>query len=597
MNVSSLVVALLLTFVLLTDAKAAAPRGSEIPNQDVKRVLAAEAEHDAATLNRRTELQPTLHPKTASDAEWWHAGFVKFGNAWVHAETAYKQVNSTLLNEYRALRDAAPKTAEGQVKLANWCQEHKLGDQERAHLLQVIVLSNSDAERAHTFRRMGYRKVGLNWVSPTELQEAQAKQKQDQERLREWQQTFERIVRNWSANPKQHKQALDELKTIDKPSAIPALLAASTTNETLALAICQQLDKMPTFEASQALATIAVHSDWPAVRQAATESLKGRRIDDFGPVLLGALRTHLSVTNQNNGFGFVARRLIFREEADRYVSIDLQFLPRPELAVIIPRILLPTNLLRMMATPEIARPLNRARIDNERFIGDADHVLQTRIDEENDRTEEYNERASATLAAVTGQEPSSNPHYWWAWWYLHSGTQRAPKQCVTELKTALLPAMVPVLYSSCLVAGTPIMTDTGFRGVEQIQVGDRVLSKNPETGELDFKPVIHTTGRDPVRVVRFNVGETTIVASEGHHFWVSGNGWTRVRDIKSGTPIHTTTGMSRAELIESEADRQLVYNLIVDDFHTYFVGKDLILSHDVSQPSPTNVKVPGLDAQ
>lgn len=36
------------------------------------------------------------------------------------------------------------------------------------------------------------------------------------------------------------------------------------------------------------------------------------------------------------------------------------------------------------------------------------------------------------------------------------------------------------------------------------------------------------------------------------------------------------------------------YNLVVADFHTYFVGKSGILSHDVLPPKPTNKLVPGL---
>ena len=36
------------------------------------------------------------------------------------------------------------------------------------------------------------------------------------------------------------------------------------------------------------------------------------------------------------------------------------------------------------------------------------------------------------------------------------------------------------------------------------------------------------------------------------------------------------------------------YNLVVADYHTYFVGKTGILSHDVLTPRGTNCLVPGL---
>ena len=57
----------------------------------------------------------------------------------------------------------------------------------------------------------------------------------------------------------------------------------------------------------------------------------------------------------------------------------------------------------------------------------------------------------------------------------------------------------------------------------------------------------------------------------------------------------TATGMSRIESAALESQPAPVYNLVVADFHTYFVGPGMILSHDVTQPAPTNVKVPGLE--
>jgi hypothetical protein len=37
-----------------------------------------------------------------------------------------------------------------------------------------------------------------------------------------------------------------------------------------------------------------------------------------------------------------------------------------------------------------------------------------------------------------------------------------------------------------------------------------------------------------------------------------------------------------------------VYNLVVADFHTYFVGQTKLLSHDVTPREPTLARVPGL---
>jgi len=146
---------------------------------------------------------------------------------------------------------------------------------------------------------------------------------------------------------------------------------------------------------------------------------------------------------------------------------------------------------------------------------------------------------------------------------------------------------------SCLVAGTPIWTEHGLVVVEQIQPGDRVLSKNIDTGELAYKVVLHTTVRESSPITKFTISDETIQATAGHHFWVSGRGWTKTRELAAEQPLHTPTGVIRVASTE-RAEPVPTYNLVVADFHTYFVGKSAILSHDVLPPKPTNKVVPGL---
>jgi len=129
--------------------------------------------------------------------------------------------------------------------------------------------------------------------------------------------------------------------------------------------------------------------------------------------------------------------------------------------------------------------------------------------------------------------------------------------------------------------------------IEKIEPGDRVLAKEVGSGELAYKVVLQTTDRDPTPLQNFTVANETIVASHGHHFWVSGEGWTKTRELIPDHPLHTATGMQRIQKKEDPGRVERVYNLVVADFHTYFVGKTMVLSHDVTTPRLTNVKVPG----
>jgi len=53
----------------------------------------------------------------------------------------------------------------------------------------------------------------------------------------------------------------------------------------------------------------------------------------------------------------------------------------------------------------------------------------------------------------------------------------------------------------CFVAGTPVLTLGGLRPVEQIKEGDWVWSRNDETGEWDWRPVVRTFTTHPDTLV------------------------------------------------------------------------------------------------
>ncbi|MDO9569180.1 MAG: polymorphic toxin-type HINT domain-containing protein [Hydrogenophaga sp.] len=101
----------------------------------------------------------------------------------------------------------------------------------------------------------------------------------------------------------------------------------------------------------------------------------------------------------------------------------------------------------------------------------------------------------------------------------------------------------------CFVAGTLVHTREGLKPIEQIQVGDWVLSK-PEFGEGEqaYKLVTKTVSFDEKEVWTIAISEkdvtdpsvetfyhskecTRIVATPNHPFWVVGKGWTALRDV------------------------------------------------------------------
>jgi hypothetical protein len=110
---------------------------------------------------------------------------------------------------------------------------------------------------------------------------------------------------------------------------------------------------------------------------------------------------------------------------------------------------------------------------------------------------------------------------------------------------------------------------------------------------LAYKPVLQTTVRPPKELTTLRFGDETIVCTGGHRFWSSGSGWVKARDLEPQTLLHTVTGNTPVWSAKKGSTAE-TYNLVVADFHTYFVGKTGVLCQDLLIPHATNSVVPGL---
>ena len=96
------------------------------------------------------------------------------------------------------------------------------------------------------------------------------------------------------------------------------------------------------------------------------------------------------------------------------------------------------------------------------------------------------------------------------------------------------------------IAGTLVHTKEGLKPIEQIQVGDWVLSKPENGGEQAYKRVLKTFAHEPQRIVdllyvlpgqdRAAPGYPThlmrISVTRNHPFWTKERGWTAVSELQ-----------------------------------------------------------------
>jgi hypothetical protein len=131
-----------------------------------------------------------------------------------------------------------------------------------------------------------------------------------------------------------------------------------------------------------------------------------------------------------------------------------------------------------------------------------------------------------------------------------------------------------VFQKYCFGAGTPLLTPSGSRMIEEFRRGDLVLSRNEwdPSGPVEAKMVEEVfTGTSGV--VDLHVGGEVIRTTAEHLFWVRGRGWTAVGDFEPGYELVGHDGQrSRVERITKVDQVVAVYNLRIADHHTYFVG-------------------------
>ena len=145
---------------------------------------------------------------------------------------------------------------------------------------------------------------------------------------------------------------------------------------------------------------------------------------------------------------------------------------------------------------------------------------------------------------------------------------------------------------NCFVAGTPVqMADGTTRPIEKVQVGDWVKSRNPQTGKVEAKRVDRVYVRVAPQVLTLTFTDAAAHQTEAftctpeHPFLVDGKGFVKAEDLGIGTSLVTRagpaltlsavargTGLTAGDKPGVKAGGFLVYNLRVEDDHSYFVG-------------------------
>lgn len=550
---------------------------------------------------RRDQL---LAAAVAADADFaparWAQGQVQSGEGWIAArEQAELLQSDQKLEAYRARREEASDTVEDQWELAQWCLSRGLQDQAKAHFNQILVL---DPNHLPTREALGHRRINNRWVTPEMLVDATERATADAIDYQEFRARVERLAERLSHERESVRQvAREELTALQDPrSAVAMEFILGGYSEPAALAMVSVVGQWHELRATEALARQAIVSPWASVRAEAAKSLVGRPLIDFVPSLLAEYQTPVSVQIQAAPIG--QNRLLYREVLVSENQEQCNCVVRD------------TALQRLSAAGGNGQAtLN----DMMRDMRIESRQTNAQANQANEFVNARNSLITQALNIATERNLENDPRTWWSWWNEQNGIQVSGKQVAFDyqLDTATYvdaqstsgppssgqqtpssgsrSSAVPI-QGECFAAGTQVLTDRGMIAIETVEVGDRVLAKEIETGALEFRPVLRCTVREPSELFEIRVGEEWIRCSGGHPFWVSGSGWVLAKELQTGMMLHGQNG-ELPILDIRRGDFEETYNLVVDGYATYFAGENQVLVHDFTNRRPSRELVPGLN--
>jgi hypothetical protein len=178
------------------------------------------------------------------------------------------------------------------------------------------------------------------------------------------------------------------------------------------------------------------------------------------------------------------------------------------------------------------------------------------------------------------------------------------------LRETNIDAVRAVGSCKCFVAGTKVKTPSGYRNIEDIRPGDRVLSYNETTKRLEVQTVAQTFIRktDRIYTLVYDTG-TKLQTTATHPFYIEGKGWVKAADLHIGddsllagevSPLDIYGGARLQNVsyrqskqgvivgITVEERAETVYNFEVNETHTYLVGESDVVVHNAEKYTATD---------
>jgi len=467
--------------------------------------------------------------------------------------------------EYAAKLSTSESTADSQFRLAMWAKKQGMKDVAEGHLRAAVHI-NPNFEAAQ--KALGRTAKSGVWETKDERKDRLARETALRAERRDWDRRLTELGVEGACNVHSLTEA-----------GVSAVESFSSADAEQSKAAVKVFSSSSLGAATLALLRQTVASRFPEVRQAATKALAQRNPDHVLPPLVEWVRPIRSGRSVVLGVGEIWH---WQQGSTMFVA-----LPAP------PR-------LEGPARPNAANPAPGAP-NGRRFVPASLNENQAdAVQDQLAQAEFIRNNAVAALQSITGKKIGPEFSAW-----------REALMQVSDVQVsarAEAPQMISAMYyqsdsmtvglsgaatrPDCLAAGTVVATKRGLIPIDKVCVGELVLSRNMETDETAYKPVLARSLRPRTPMRTITVGNETIHATDGHSFWKDDGGWVKAKDLSLAATLGAENGTPSLTRIGETEEPQQAYNLVVADFGTYFIGKSRILVHDNTpiRDAPAKVK-------
>lgn len=575
----------------------------------------------------------------------WYSGQVMHAGQWRKLDAAEKAVSSdSSWQDYRQRVDSSNDTLGDHAQLARWCQAQGLKPQEQWHWFNVLRHEPGNRE---ALGHLGVRHYQGGYHTPEQIAAFEASQKQakrDFEQHSKYLKTAMRTAERTEGT--ERTKAIGQIASVSDPAAIQPIVEtvlADVKNERRILSKMGQtrgeeflremqfaavtaLSNIPDHEATLRLLEVGLYASDTQVRGEAASMLRYREPTSYMPMLMAGLAAPIelefTVSTLPNG-----QITVFEDYSEAGPLSEKRHTRTSTFLTQHVNIHTHDNTtLDNRGRRQTSRSTSVSGVWSEQWRDMANAAAQvsssqSEVELENALRKERNARIECVLEAASGKELGEEPQAWWSDWkeyneisvpddtpvdyteesydyteyYEHETYSQS--QPVVEARPVTVRRgpmqAAPTGGYECFQAGTPVWTQAGPVRIEELRPGDFVLSQNPHTGELSYRPITRTTTTPEASLLKLSIGEDSIVSTGGHRFWRSGTGWRMAKQLYAGDAVFSARGSIDIQKID-KAEAGSAYNLEVAEFHTYFVGKNRLLVHDYTCPEPTINKMPGV---